>query len=203
MSAKIRELYLTLAGHEPAKEEIQKLMSAAHILGIGEKDPMLILLATLEVYNGMYSKAPAQIAATVKQAEHNARATADSAIQKATAELIPTLTKTLQDATKKTVISAQIKQANLVVLAACLAVSIVFLVGFFSGSTLLASLQTVAGADLFKVVAGQGWNAAGLVFSIAFFSHVYFERAEHWMLKCGCLVAMFGSVSALAYRFIA
>jgi hypothetical protein len=202
MSGTIRELYLTLAGHEPAKEEIQKLMSAAHILGINEKDPMLILLATLEVYNGMYSKAPSQIAATVKEAEHNARANADAAIQKATAELIPTITATVKEAIQKTAINTKIAQANLLVLAACLAVSLVFLIGFLTGSTVLASLENMPKSELLKMVVGQGWTAMGLIFSIGFFAHVFFERAQHWLLQTAACVAMLSSAGALVYKFI-
>jgi hypothetical protein len=201
MNNKIPELFRTIAGREPTKEELQRLMASAQIIGLRNDDAMLLLLATLEVYNGMYSRAPAMIAATIKQAEGNARETADSAIRTATANMLPTLTQTLKDASRQTIVNLQIKQAGLIVMLASLAIALVFFIGFLSGSTVLASFGSGQRADLFKMVVSQGWAAAGLVACIPFFCWVY-QQAEHWVLQSGAIALICAGVGGLVYKFV-
>lgn len=201
MNSKIPELFRTIAGREPTKEELQKLMASAQIIGLRNDDAMLLLLATLEVYNGMYSAAPLRIASTIKKVEENARETADSAIRAATANLLPTLTQTLREASRQTIINLQIKQASLIVMLASLSIALVFFVGFLSGSTVLASFGAGQRADLFKLVVSQGWAAAGLVACIPFFCWIY-QQAEHWILQSGAIVLICACVFSLASKFV-
>ena len=201
MNNKIPELFRTIAGREPTKEELQKLMASAQIIGLRNDDAMLLLLATLEVYNGMYSAAPLRIASTIKKVEENARETADSAIRAATANLLPTLTQTLKEASKQTIINLQIKQASLIVMLASLAIALVFFIGFLSGSTVLASLQNGQKGELFKLVVSHGWAAAGLVACVPFFCWLI-EIADHWIWQVGAAILLCACVLSLAVKFV-
>lgn len=134
-----------IAGREPTPEELHRIMAIAHSLDIPVHDAMFPILVELDTYHGIFSRLPGEIARkTQKSAEdaaQKAAVLAQSKVNAAVADLIPSISGQLADAAGAAVRQAQVGRSMITVWGAMLLVGLVFSAGYFSGTRELSEAQ--------------------------------------------------------------
>lgn len=134
-----------IAGREPTPEELHRIMAIAHSLDIPVHDAMFPILVELDTYHGIFSRLPGEIARkTQKSAEdaaQKAAVLAQSKVNAAVADLIPSISGQLADAAGAAVRQAQVGRSMITVWGAMLLVGLVFSAGYFSGTRELSAAQ--------------------------------------------------------------
>ena len=134
-----------IAGREPTPEELHRIMAIAHSLDIPVHDAMFPILVELDTYHGIFSRLPGEIARkTQKSAEdaaQKAAAQAQSKVNAAVADLIPSISGQLADAAGAAVRQAQVGRSMITVWGSMGLVGLVFSVGYFSGARELSAAQ--------------------------------------------------------------
>jgi len=134
-----------IAGREPTPEELHRIMAIAHSLDIPVHDAMFPILVELDTYHGIFSRLPGEIARkTQKSAEdaaQKAAVLAQSKVNAAVADLIPSISGQLADAAGAAVRQAQVGRSMITVWGAMLLVGLVFSAGYFSGAREFSAAQ--------------------------------------------------------------
>ena len=134
-----------IAGREPTPEELHRIMAIAHSLDIPVHDAMFPILVELDTYHGIFSRLPGEIARkTQKSAEdaaQKAAVLAQSKVNAAVADLIPSISGQLADAAGAAVRQAQVGRSMITIWGAMGLVGLVFSVGYFSGARELSAAQ--------------------------------------------------------------
>ena len=134
-----------IAGREPTPEELHRIMAIAHSLDIPVHDAMFPILVELDIYHGIFSRLPGEIARkTQKSAEdaaQKAAVLAQSKVNAAVADLIPSISGQLADAAGRAVRQAQAGKSMVTVWGAMGLVGLVFSAGYFSGTRELSAAQ--------------------------------------------------------------
>lgn len=143
--ANIIEGMKLIGGSEPTPEQIHRIMAIAHSLDIPVHDAMFPILVELDTYHGIFSRLPGEIARkTQKSAEdaaQKAAAQAQSKVNAAVADLIPSISGQLADAAGAAVRQAQVGRSMITVWGSMGLVGLVFSVGYFSGARELSAAQ--------------------------------------------------------------
>lgn len=143
--ANIREGMKLIGGTEPTPEQIHRIQAIAHSLDIPANDAMFPILVALDSYHGVFSRLPDEVAkknrkSAADSADH-AAAQAQSKVNAAVADLIPSISGQLADAAGRAVRQAQAGKSMVTVWGAMGLVGLVFSIGYFSGARELSSAQ--------------------------------------------------------------
>lgn len=129
-----------IGGIEPTPEQVQRVLSIAHSLGIPDNDPMLPILIALDAYHGAFSSLPAkaQTAANVAAtgAAEQSKAAVNEAIAKAILNLSPQVGKAIEKVAGEVADVGKVKWIGGVTVIAVLALT---LSGWFVHTTGYAS----------------------------------------------------------------
>ncbi len=135
-----------ITGAEPSPQTLQRVLAIAHALGIPANDAMFPILVMLDSYHGAFSKLPADIAASNKQAaEQSARqaaAQAQAEVNKAVAALVPTVEQAVGRAAAGAVRRIQFGRSMFSLVAAMLVLAMAFGLGWVAGAHIFTAAQS-------------------------------------------------------------
>jgi hypothetical protein len=153
-----------ITGKEPTPEQVHRIQAIAHSLDIRNDDPMLPILAILDIYHGAFSSLPANVAKACDEvAERSAKNASDQAQAKmnsAVALLVPTVEKAVAKAAKDTVDRIQIGQSLFTIFLGLTALGSMFVFGWICGAHLLSDIQE--GKLSWAYFWSQTWSGLGL-----------------------------------------
>ena len=129
----IRESFKQLSGRDITDPEIQRIMAAAQALGVKNDDPTVMLLMILEHNQGIVNAAPARIQKVITEAENSASRIASASIERATADLIPSIKNAVAEAAKSGMVDVQKGAAMASIWLALIAVAVIFSAGLLIG----------------------------------------------------------------------
>jgi hypothetical protein len=141
----VGEVMKLISGKEQSPEQVHRIQAIAHSMGIDRNDPMLAVIAALDVYHGAYSRLPAEVAKGCNDAAKSAADTASTLAQtnmsNAVAQLVPTFEKKFSEAAASAVDRIQLGRSLLSIFLGMAALGGFFLVGVLLGSHVVTELQ--------------------------------------------------------------
>ncbi|CDW96497.1 MULTISPECIES: hypothetical protein [unclassified Thiomonas] len=153
-----------ITGAEPTPQTLQRVQAIAHALGIPANDAMFPILVMLDSYHGAFSKLPADVAASNKQAaEQSARqaaAQAQAEVNKAVAALVPTVEQAVGRAAAGAVRRIQFGRSMFSLVAAMLVLAVAFGLGWVAGAQILYTAE--AGKLAWSMFLTQSGSGIGL-----------------------------------------
>ena len=126
-------------------------------------DPMLAVIAALDVYHGAYSRLPAEVAKGCNDAAKSAADTASTLAQtnmnNAVAQLVPSVEQAVEKAAKTAVQRIKIGTSLFTIWFGMCSLGVMFGVGWLAGAHILGAFQdkTITG-ETFWQYTGQDWD---------------------------------------------
>jgi hypothetical protein len=145
LKANIGALMKEISGSDVSPDQVHRIYAIAHHMGIDHADPIIPLIAAMDVYYGSFSRLPDKVAERCKEI---ATMEADLAamltqthMSNAVAELVPTFEKSFRDAALSAANRVQLGSSMLSVAAGMVALGFAFAIGWLGGSNVLGLVQ--------------------------------------------------------------
>jgi hypothetical protein len=134
-----------LSGQEPTPADVNRIEAIAHRMGIDRDDPYMPMLAVLEWYHGAYSRLPAEVAqgctAAAKNAADTASTLAQTNMNNAVAQLVPSVEHAVEKAARTAVQRIKIGTSLFTIWFGMCSLGLMFGVGWLAGAHIFAALH--------------------------------------------------------------
>ncbi len=180
----IAAVFSQITGKPATSEQIQRLRSFAHTVGIRNDDPLLLYFAALDAHVHIIDG----LAERAKAIGDAAAAEAHNAISSQLADLLPTIQNGLETGAEKAAQRIQWGKSVLSIWGALIAISLTFALGWFTGGA------AVGHADLSR------WGlASGIATPVVLFAGMLLASEDHpfvrkagWVLFTAAIVCCVG-----------
>jgi len=137
--SELEHSFTKLLGRQPSDAERQHLYRVRDALGLKNNDALWLVIMALEHYQNLYENIPERIEASAKKAARSAAAQAQTDINSAVAQLVPSVEAAVREGARWALAQESLGRSMLTLIAGCVISGLLFAAGMMYGAKVFAA----------------------------------------------------------------